>query len=1408
AVPRGLLGAAFCAAALLELGGSALGGWVGRVPFGQLGYWEAWQTPPCPHGAACFDLRVANWMQVYVLLATGLLAVLAPVGGGRRGRRAQRKLRRSWAGRRAGDWPEYGPRAIRRAVRDPHTRAALVASALSWAALVASEGPARQLLAEWKKWAPWRHSTYASTTAGWDTVEAQMGDGGQSDPITTVSLITSLAAYQGVGEKSDPTITAALDTLRRKAQEEEANAKPAPAPPKQRTGAQLLADANRALKELDNRIEKQRTKLTGAQLYLDDQLEKMDKLAQQRVEVQQRHLTALQQANQESGIIVVRPEEKTLNVKFEYDGSLFEGLEERDIPSEEMDSIMQWKSELEQFQKEQLGTLQAKFKYIEEIHQKANKAMQAPTTATPATASNGAGAAAINPEDEKKKIRDANQLMSKLTVWLMALSSLGFSEAQSTQQQSEEFQVLFGNITERGPQVQNYVQGPAAQHFDCLAFVETHKGPNQVSAMKTFLQKEGWSAGELVATRTHIQATSLEHWKGKHDKQGDSAFVGFSPMVLHLSIGNFIIIAAYLLPTLRFAGRNRKVMAALAAFVRLLKDPWLVVADWNCFPTELLASGWVEQMRALPTVPRPKKQKDLDSKWSKQQAYRDRPLLAQKLANSYGRWIEAVEEAVLQHSEVPQHQRDGYRGRAQGFGIKWKKSTASPGRPHLYNYEADWWAITHTQVIAINGLVKNNKDPQQLLQRGQEFRQRIQQVHVVSKHNDIELLNQWQQMAHDIFSPARQEREDVIEITERLAGQAARRALADGTKGFIRWAQDMWKKTPGALHRWTKDTQQPRLEEMISGKIVADPILIMSHKSESWAKKWTAAPHRQTALAGTEETVEQQMVELVDEFIIQAEKRRLPGKQQSDMVDLGTDVSGMGKRTQKKARARQRKAKQRAGKIFRLRRMATRVARITKGLFTTGDEQWQLPFIDDDGKCDIDAIEYTQLLEDLEYDLEMIQAGYECDTNICERCKQEPETIFHRIYTCTANTGIPPRELTHPVVNDIDRQDYVRRRVGIGVATMKMIDGKWSMSAGTMADLPGRRQTVPRAETMAFAIAIEETRGDIVYVTDHYPLLTAWTKGRAQDPGRGKNADLWARIKRAVMDTSPRHIGVEWTPSHQDEDEAELVNPIFAMGNSFADALATVAAEASWERVCTPIPRTDEWDAICAHVRLRARQALADTANIDPWCAERPSTAKPKAKRDRVKEVVDKMKQHDMVRLKNKWFCTACRQYITADALQEFAMTECNATYSTANEIAEVKGDRFMDNGKIHCSHVYGQDALNKIRDGRYPGYRLQELEDYDDPEVQRDIDDFFSEAPLRGEESNREGMSSTNDSMRQRRNPKSIVDWLTGIGVNLHGYEARAGDCWEYGGHVTCKKDVQSLHGDKRIGGSIKPSG
>eukprot|EP00959_Pyramimonas_sp_CCMP1952_P178631 3733735-Pyramimonas_sp.AAC.1 len=96
---------------------------------------------------------------------------------------------------------------------------------------------------------------------------------------------------------------------------------------------------------------------------------------------------------------------------------------------------------------------------------------------------------------------------------------------------------------------------------------------------------------------------------------------------------------------------------------------------------------------------------------------------------------------------------------------------------------------------------------------------------------------------------------------------------------------------------------------------------------------------------------------------------------------------------------------------------------------------------------------------------------------------------------------------------------------------------------------------------------------------------------------------------------------------------------------------------------------------MCANVRLRARQALADSADADPWRAERPS-----AKIDKTNVMAEKSK-HDMVKLKKKWSCTACRHYVTADARQEFVDAPCETTVVTASEIVDVKGDCVMGNG-------------------------------------------------------------------------------------------------------------------------------
>ncbi|CAK0877538.1 unnamed protein product [Prorocentrum cordatum] len=194
----------------------------------------------------------------------------------------------------------------------------------------------------WAKTAPWRkHGSYKFWN--WEHKGEHDEAAQLADPLSTTSLIASLASYQCDGDETGPTIAAAMDTLRRKAQAEQA-AKTTPAPPKPRTGAQLLGEANRALKDIDHHIGKQRHKLVDAQLYLDDQEEYMAKLERPRAETLQQQWGALAQASAESGIEVVKPEEKVgsgaLKVNFEFDASLFEGLEECDVTPEEMQSIL------------------------------------------------------------------------------------------------------------------------------------------------------------------------------------------------------------------------------------------------------------------------------------------------------------------------------------------------------------------------------------------------------------------------------------------------------------------------------------------------------------------------------------------------------------------------------------------------------------------------------------------------------------------------------------------------------------------------------------------------------------------------------------------------------------------------------------------------------------------------------------------------------------------------------------------------------------------------------------------------------------------------------------------------------------------------------------------------------------
>ena len=84
--------------------------------------------------------------------------------------------------------------------------------------------------------------------------------------------------------------------------------------------------------------------------------------------------------------------------------------------------------------------------------------------------------------------------------------------------------------------------------------------------------------------------------------------------------------------------------------------------------------------------------------------------------------------------------------------------------------------------------------------------------------------------------------------------------------------------------------------------------------------------------------------------------------------------------------------------------------------------------------------------------------------------------------------------------------------------------------------MDARRQTVPRAELRAFALALSSFEGPLLYVTDCAMLLRGWEQGLHRSSGGvGANADMWRLMSAAWIDR-PGEVRVAWTPSRVDAD--------------------------------------------------------------------------------------------------------------------------------------------------------------------------------------------------------------------------------------------------------------------------------
>ncbi|CAK0864301.1 unnamed protein product, partial [Prorocentrum cordatum] len=104
---------------------------------------------------------------------------------------------------------------------------------------------------------------------------------------------------------------------------------------------------------------------------------------------------------------------------------------------------------------------------------------------------------------------------------------------------------------------------------------------------------EGNTGGEIILSRYHVQATTFNHLRDLAISQRrPDPFRGFTPMVWHRRSGNLVVIAAYLEPRRQIEGAVHDKLLSLGAFVTMLTDPWIILADWNMTPEQLAATEW------------------------------------------------------------------------------------------------------------------------------------------------------------------------------------------------------------------------------------------------------------------------------------------------------------------------------------------------------------------------------------------------------------------------------------------------------------------------------------------------------------------------------------------------------------------------------------------------------------------------------------------------------------------------------------------------------------------------------------------------------------------------------------------------------------------------------------------------
>jgi len=371
-------------------------------------------------------------------------------------------------------------------------------------------------------------------------------------------------------------------------------------------------------------------------------------------------------------------------------------------------------------------------------------------------------------------------------------------------------------------------------------------------------------------------------------------------------------------------------------------------------------------------------------------------------------------------------------------------------------------------------------------------------------------------------------------------------------------------------------------------------------------------------------------------------------------------------------------------------------------------------------------------------------------SDLCPRCKTEPETSLHTFWTCRCNTdidiqavqatqelipkavagsgedeclwlrGILPSKYTFidPIYapsdnenivynneNNIDWKNMVYygdasggvytqypalRRIGVGLVAYK--DSNFQF--GVHTNLPGQVQTVGRGECYALFILVRSlpNLADCEFVTDNFNVFKNFNGG----PSHAVNCsdcDLYDKIFK-IIQTKQIHLSVRWIPSHLKDGikvRPDNVSDLDIEANDKADELAGEAAAR-----CT-IPQSIAINHIYyVHLVKNIQERLATILLCLPHRDAVKSCKEPKIKIDKMQLIEES--QHDIKIIDNRYYCSKCQS--------SFAAGDCStkhwlcASCPGKPQIAAHRPEKIIDivhrgNSSSHVSHdLYNYKGL------------------------------------------------------------------------------------------------------------------